>query len=64
MDHEMSDYYDREDQNAEFRAAHEAEVCPECHFAGGLHNEGACPRWREECDESFLDDNEGIGVDA
>lgn len=43
MDHEMSDYYDRE-----CRAAHALGVCPECHFEGGLHNEGQCSQWRDQ----------------
>lgn len=40
-DHELSDYYDRECE-----AARELGVCHECHYGGGLHNEGACSRFR------------------
>lgn len=42
----LPDWYD-ENPNVEFRAAHDAGVCPECGFSDGLHNEGACSQWRD-----------------
>lgn len=44
-------YPPAEDHNAEYKAAAQAGVCPECHFANGLHNEGACSRWRPAEDD-------------
>jgi len=51
-------------QEREYHAAHALGVCPECHYGDGLHNEGACSRWRDEppphpcplCQESTTDD--------
>lgn len=40
-----------QDANAEYKAAHEAGVCHECHMPDGLHDEGRCSQWRDGRDD-------------